>query len=128
MKKLSILFVILVMLVTASTAFARLDFMDPVLCVAGHWLVVNAANESVVQVILPEGTPYGDAGHCTGPAPVAPVITNVVTQKGLGFLMTVLLTDSSQASTPTVTAAYGSVSKTHLNFGKGPMLFLFLLH
>ncbi len=115
------------MVISFGKASARLDFMDPALCVAGQWLVINGADESAVEVRVPEGTLYGDAGACTDPAPAPPFVNNVVTEKGGGHKMTVTLTDASKASQPSVTVTYGSASKTQDNDGKGQMKFKFSL-
>jgi hypothetical protein len=127
MKKLTILLIIVLMVISANTALASLDWMDPALCVAGQWLVVNAADESAVEIRLPEGTPFGSAGNCTEPAPAPPFVTNVVTEKGGGNQVTVTITDPSQASTPSVTVTYGSATQTRDNSGKGQIKFKFSL-
>ncbi len=125
MRKLSILFAVFLLVASFGMAHAELEWEDPVLCVAGQWLVVDAAHPQAVQVTVPQGTAYGDqaAGGCSTPAPLVPLLPNsAVTAKGGGSKMTVMV-DGAEASSPVV-VSYGDVTQTHQNHG-GKMKFKF---
>ncbi len=124
MKKLALLLALLLALASFAPVFAELEWGDPALCVAGKWLVVDAAAPSAVELTVPEGTVYGDqvAGGCSTPAATAVLPLSVVTEKGGGHKLTVRV-DGSSAS-PMVTVTYGSESQTQLNDG-GTLKFKF---
>jgi hypothetical protein len=126
MKKLvmaAMLFVLLFAL-SLSIVSAGADWDDPVLCVAGKWLVVNAAKESAVHIIVPDDTPYGAAGHCKTPAPGPVFVKDVVREMGRGHTMMVTV-NGSQASQPKLTVSYGRESYTRQNNGHSVFRFNF---
>ena len=123
MKKFALLFVVALMALANGHAFADVEWADPSLCVAGKWLVINAANNGGIRVTLPRGTAYGDqaAGRCMTPAP-APVLPSSSVTVGSDDGMRVMI-DGQQAS-PVVVVAYGWRVQTRVNLG-GPMQFRF---
>ncbi len=129
MKKLLVVLPLAVLLVslTFGVAGARYDYEDPALCVAGQWLIVNAAHPSAVTVFVPEDTPAGDqaAGGCNTTGPDVPLI-NTVKERGESHTMRVQV-DGKNASTPTVQVAYGDTLSTKANNGKGMLSFRFAL-
>jgi hypothetical protein len=129
MKKLGVVLplTLLLLMGTIGIAAARYGYEDPALCVAGKWLVVDAAQNSAVKVFLPEDTPYGDqvAGGCTTPGPDVPIL-QTVRERGRHGAMQVLV-DGKSATTPTLTVSYGDVSKVAPNRGKGMLVFVFAL-
>ncbi len=129
MKRLIMVAMLFVLLFTFSLTIvsAGADWDDPVLCVAGKWLVVNAAKESAVHIIVPDDTAYGDAGHCRTPAPGPVFVKDVVREAGHGRTMTVTV-NGSQASKPKLTVSYGNVSYTKQNNGRSVFKFTFDLH
>ena len=62
MKKMLLVLPLAVLLLTLSigVAVARYDYEDPALCVAGKWLLVDAASPAGVTVFVPEDTAYGN--------------------------------------------------------------------
>jgi len=129
MKKMLVVLPLAMLLVTLTigVASARYHFADPALCVAGKWLVIDAADTSAVKVLVPEDTPYGDqiTGGCTSPGPDVPLV-NIVKERGRGPIMLVQV-DGKNASTPTVQVSYGSASFTRPNHGRGTLNFVFAL-
>ena len=127
MKKLTVVLPLALLLValTVGIAAAGFGYEDPALCVAGHWLVVDAAQVSAVHVFLPEDTPYGDqaAGGCTTPGPNVPIL-QIVREKGRHGQMLIMV-DGKFASTPTVTASYNGATKVDRNRGRGVLVFNF---
>jgi len=123
MKKFALLFVVALMALANGHAFADVEWADPSLCVAGNWLMVNAANNDAIQVALPRGTAYGDqaAGGCTTPAPAPLLPLSSVTVRGEGGMH--IMIDGQQAS-PVVVVTYGLGAQTHVNDG-GRMQFRF---
>jgi hypothetical protein len=129
MKKLILTTMLLglVFALSLSVVSAGEDWSDPVLCVAGQWLVVDAAKDSAVHIVIPDNTPYGNEGKCKTPAPGPLFVKDVVKEIGRGH--TILVTvNGRQASTPTVTVSYGKVSTTKRNNGIAPLIYLFDLH
>jgi hypothetical protein len=129
MKKMFIILPLAVLLLTLTVgiAGAAYGYEDPALCVAGKWLVVDAASPSAVTVFVPEDTRYGDqkAGGCKieGPTNV-PLIQVVVKVRGDGHTMRVQI-DGKNASTPQVHVTYGDEALTKANKGKGTLDFRF---
>lgn len=108
-------------------AGAGADFEDPKLCVAGQWLLVDAAHPFAVTVTLPEGVAYGDqvAGGCATAGPNVPQV-QVVVERGNRSQMQVKV-DGASATQPVV-ASYGNDTQVKKNgSGKGTMTFLFAL-
>ncbi len=127
MKKMLVVLPLAVLLLTLTIGItgAAYDYEDPALCVAGKWLLVNAAHPGAVSVFVPEGTPYGDqqAGGCATPGPNYPQ-PQVVKERGEGNTMLIMV-DSKDASTPTVRVSYGDKTVTKANSGKGTLSFQF---
>jgi hypothetical protein len=127
MKKMFIILPLAVLLLTLTVgiAGAAYGYEDPVLCVAGKWLVVDAASPSAVTVFVPEDTRYGDqkAGGCKVAAPAVPLV-QIVKERGDGHSMRVQI-DGKNASTPQVHVAYGDEALTKVNKGKGTLDFRF---
>ena len=125
MKKFSIFFAAFLLMASVGMAQAALEWEDPAFCVAGQWLVVNAAHPSAVTIAVPEGTAYGDqmAGGCNTSAPVPAVFPlTVVTERGHSGKMTVFV-DSAGASSSLFVSYGGKTvvdSKAH-----GVMMFKF---
>lgn len=107
MKKLSVILLGLLLMSSVGTALAAYDFDDPVLCVAGEWMMVDAAARSAVYVAVPEGTRYGNQrqGGCDDPAPAKLLPRSHVVERGNGNTMVVSV-DGAQAS-PVITVSYG---------------------
>ena len=116
MRWLSIAFAVALSLV-ALPAFADLEWADPSLCVNGKWLMINAADNSAIQVQLPEGSVYGDQaeGNCATAATAPVMSASQVMVGGHGHSMTVVI-DGGSASQP-VTVSYGDKSQTRHNSG-----------
>jgi hypothetical protein len=127
MKKLVLMsaLVLLLPVLTLGSAFADMEMEDPVLCVAGEWLTVDAvANQSAVTVILPAGTPYGETAGCSYNE--ANRILNVAVRQGNSPVMHVEV--SGDQATPVVTAAYDGKSFHKANNRKRVLVFQFNLH
>ena len=129
MKKLlfGLPFAVLLLTLTIGVASARYGYEDPALCVAGKWLIVDAAKQSAVTVFVPEDTPYGDqkAGGCKTPGPNVPLL-QVVKERGESHSMR-LLVDGKLASTPSVKVTYGDAVQVKGNNGKDRLNFRFAL-
>ncbi|MCL4395862.1 MAG: hypothetical protein M1482_13845 [Chloroflexi bacterium] len=129
MKRIGVVLSLTLLLLTATIgiAAARYGYEDPALCVAGQWLVVDAAQNSAVQVFLPEDTAYGDqaAGGCATPGPNVPIL-QTVREKGRHGAMRVLV-NGKFATTPTLTVSYNGVTKVVQNRGRGMLVFNFAL-
>lgn len=127
MKKMFVVLPLAVLLLTLTIGItgAAYDYEDPALCVAGKWLLVNAARPGAVSVFVPEDIPYGDqtAGGCKTPGPNFPQ-PQVVKERGEGNTMHVVV-DGKDASTPTVQVSYGDATVTKANKGKGTLNFQF---
>ena len=123
MKKFALLFVVALMALANGHAFADVEWADPSLCVAGQWLVINAANNDAIRVTVPHETAYGDqaAGGCTTPAPAPLLPLSSVTVRGESGMRVMI--DGRQAS-PLVVVTYGLRAQTHDNDG-GRMQFRF---
>jgi hypothetical protein len=117
MKWLTALFAVVLTLVAVVPAFADLEWADPALCVNGKWLMVDAANNSAIEVQLPRDAAYGDqaAGHCATPAPAPLLPMSQVKVRGNDHAMLVVV-DGAQAS-PRLTVSYGRQSETRRNRG-----------
>ena len=117
---------VLLLTLTIGVAAARYDYEDPVLCVAGQWLMVDAAAQPAgVTVYVPDGTAYGNqaAGGCTTAGPNSPLV-QVVNDRGNNHTLRVQV-DGKLASTPQVVVSYGSQTSTKGNDGKGTLNFRF---
>jgi hypothetical protein len=127
MKKLSLLFAVVLAFVSIGTVRAGFDWADPSLCVEGKWLVIDAAHADGVEVVLPEHSAYGDqkAGHCKTPAPAPLLAMSSVKVRGEANFIKVMV-DGKFASTPMVTVTYGDAVKTAQNHGD-KMYFTFRL-
>jgi hypothetical protein len=129
MKKLIVILPLALVLLslTIGIAGAGYGYADPALCVAGKWLVVNAAKDSAVTVFVPEDSKYGNQiqGGCTTPGPNVPII-QTVKEKGEHRLMVVQI-DGKNASTPSVSVTYGNRPKVQNNNGRGKLNFLFMI-
>lgn len=127
MKKMLVVLplAVFLLMLTIGITGAAYDYEDPALCVAGKWLLVNAAHPAAVAVFVPEDTPYGDqqAGGCKTPGPNFPQ-PKVVKERGEGNVMHVVV-DGKDASTPTVQVLYGDKTVTKANNGKGTLNFQF---
>ncbi len=127
MKKMLVVLPVALLLLTLTIGVvsAGYAYEDPALCVAGQWLVIDAANSSAVSVAVPEDTPYGNqqAGGCQTAGPDVPLL-NVVRERGEGHRMSVKV-DGREATTPTVTVSYGDESVTKKNNGRGSLNFKF---
>ncbi len=129
MKKLvllSALFLLLFVL-TLGTAFADMQMEDPVLCVAGQWLTVDAVavgHQDAVTVILPANTPYGDSTGCS--ANPAARIENVAVRQSNSPIMQVEV--NGEYATPVVTTSYDGKTFHKANNGKRVLNFQFNLH
>ena len=127
MKKMLFVLPLALLLVTLTmgVAAARYDYEDPALCVAGQWLLVDAATPAGVTVFVPDGTAYGDqtAGGCKTAGPDVPLV-QVVKERGGGHTMRIQV-DGKQASTPVITVLYGKESQTQNNKGRGTSEFKF---
>jgi hypothetical protein len=127
MKKMFLVLPLAVLLLTLTigVAAARYDYEDPALCVAGKWLLVDAASPAAVTVFVPEDTAYGDqkAGGCKTAGPNVPLV-QIVKERGGGHTMRVQV-DSKLASTPNIVVSYGKDSLTKANKGKGTLEFKF---
>jgi hypothetical protein len=130
MKKLVLAFLLVVLLLslTVSVVLAGDDMEDPALCVAGKWLLVDKAYPNAVQVVVPEDVPYGNQqqGGCATPGPTNVPIIKVVRERSRGNVMLVRV-DGAGASTPKVTASYGSDIQTKKNNGHQVLNFVFRL-
>ncbi len=128
MKKLvlmSALFLLLFLL-TLGSAFADFQMEDPVLCVEGQWLTVDAVavgHEDAVTVWLPAGTTYGDSGCSSNNAPR---IDNVAVRQSNSPVMQVEV--NGAYATDVVTTSYGDKSFHKANNGKRVLNFQFNLH
>jgi hypothetical protein len=126
-KKLLVVLPIALLLLTFTigAASAGYAYEDPALCVAGQWLVVNAAHPSAVTVSVPKDVPYGDqqAGGCSDSNQDIPLL-NVVRERGDEHNMFVKV-EGKDATTPSVTVSYGDVEVTRKNSGKGILNFKF---
>lgn len=118
MKKFSIVFAAILLVVSAGMAQAALEWEDPALCIEGQWLVIDAAHISAIKVVVPEGTHYGSqaAGGCTTPAPAPLLPLTVVNGRGHGDNLTVNI-DGASAS-PVVKVRYGADQKSRVNHGE----------
>jgi hypothetical protein len=128
MKKMFLVLPLAVMLLTLTigVAAARYDYEDPTLCVAGKWLLVDAAAQPAgITVFVPEDTPYGDqkAGGCQTAGPNVPLV-QVVKERGGGHTLRVQV-DGKLASTPEIVVSYGDKSITKNNKGRGTFEFKF---
>ncbi len=125
MKKLLLLIPLVLVLValTMSIAGASVSYSDPALCVAGKWLIVDAANQAAVRVTVPQDVAYGNQqqGGCKTPGPAVPII-KVVRENRTDHVMTVWI-DGDHASTPKVQVTYGRAKQTLPNFGQNMMFF-----
>ncbi len=129
MKKLVLIsaLVLLLLILTLGSALAEMDMEDPVLCVAGQWLTVDAValgHQGDVTVLLPAGTVYGAGAGCG--APSAEVIENVAVRQGNSPVMRVEV--NGEHAGPVVTAAYGGKSFQQANNRKRVLVFQFNLH
>lgn len=129
MKKMLVVLPLAVLLLTLTIgiAGAAYGYEDPALCVAGKWLMVDAASPSAVTVFVPEDTRYGDqkAGGCKVARSSVPLI-QIVKERGEGQNMRVQI-DGKNASTPQVHVTYGDEVLTKSNKGKGTLDFKFEL-
>lgn len=127
MKKMFVVLPLAVLLLslTMGVAAARYQYEDPVLCVSGQWLVVNAASPSAVTVFVPEDTAYGNqkAGGCKDAMPNVPLV-QTVKERGEGHSMLVQV-DGKNATTPKVQVSYGDQVFTKDNKGKDTLDFRF---
>lgn len=127
MKKMFVILPLAALLLTLTIgiAGAAYGYEDPALCVAGKWLVVDAASPSAVTVFVPEDTRYGDqkAGGCKVAGPAAPLV-QIVKERGGGHSMRIQI-DGKNASTPHVHVTYGDEALTKANKGKGALDFRF---
>lgn len=128
MKKmcLALSLAVLLLTLTIGAAAARYDYEDPVLCVAGQWLMVDAAAQPAgITAFVPDGTAYGNpqAGGCASAGPSAPLV-QVVKERGGGHTLRVQV-NGKLASTPQVVVSYGSQASTKDNNGKGTLNFQF---
>jgi hypothetical protein len=116
MKKFTLLFVVALMVLANGRAFADLEWADPSLCVAGKWLVINAANAPGIVVTVPQGVAYGDqaAGGCATAAPAPLLPLSSVTVHGANNLKVMI--DGKQAS-PVVNVSYGDKAMSRENDG-----------
>ncbi len=121
---LASLFVVLLLSLTFAFVSAGEIWDDPVLCVAGQWLTVDAGAQPAVTGYLPEGTPYGPQGGCTVPPPDDTFVTEVKTRAG-GRVM-VITVDGESASQPHVVVTYGEDIKVKNN-NHQPLTFSFNL-
>ena len=123
MKKFTLVFVMALMVFASGHAFAGLEWADPSLCVAGKWLVINAAQDDAIRVTVPHGVAYGDqaAGGCAtvAPAPLLPM--SRISVRGDDGMKVMI--DGAGAS-PVVTVSYGTRVRTRQNDG-GRMNFSF---
>ncbi len=126
MKKLWIVLPLIVLMIslTLTIASAGVDWEDPALCVAGQWLLVDAARPSAVTVFIPEDTPYGNqiAGGCATPGPAVPIL-QVVKERG-GHAMKVQI-KGMNATTPTLKVSYRDAVQIKANNGKETLNFWF---
>ncbi len=99
---------------------------DPVLCVAGQWLTVDAGAQPAVTVSLPDGTPFDEGAGCTLPPPDNTFITSVEIRPGNSPVMVVRV-DGNSASQPDVVVTYGEDVKVKHNNNQ-PLTFTFNLH
>lgn len=129
MKKMLVVLPLAVLLLTLTIGItgAAYDYEDPALCVAGKWLLVNAAHPAAITVFVPDGTPYGDwkAGGCEKRGKGLPQ-PQVVKEHGEGNIMHVAV-DGKNASTPEVKVSYGDTVQTQTNKGTGMLNFQFNL-
>jgi hypothetical protein len=127
MKKMFLVLPLAVLLLTLSigVAAARYDYEDPALCVAGKWLLVDAASPAGVTVFVPEDTAYGNqkAGGCKTAGPDVPLV-RIVKERGGGHNMRIQV-EGKLASTPEVVVSYGKETLTKDNKGKGTLEFKF---
>ena len=127
MKKMFLVLPLAVLLLTLTigVAAARYDYEDPALCVAGKWLLVDAASPAGVTVYVPEDTAYGNqkAGGCTTAGPDVPLV-RIVKERGGGHTMRVQV-DGKLASVPVIVASYGKETQTKDNRGRGTYEFKF---
>ncbi len=116
---------VLLLTLTIGVAAASYQYEDPALCVAGKWLIVDAANPAAVRVFVPEDVPYGDqqAGGCATPGPKVALL-QIVKERGKHATMHVQI-DGKGAATPSVTVSYGDVVTVKANKGKGVLNFWF---
>lgn len=117
---------VLLLTLTIGIAAARYDYEDPALCVAGQWLMVDAAAQPAgVTVFVPENTAYGNqaAGGCSTAGPNLPLV-QVVKERGGNHTLRVQV-DGKLASTPEVVVSYGDQTSAKDNKGKGTLNFKF---
>ncbi len=126
MKRIVLASLFVVLLFSLSFVFVSAGEIwdDPVLCVAGQWLTVDAGAQPAVTVYLPEGTPYGDHGGCTLPPPDNTFVTDVHTRNG-GPVMAIKV-DGESASQPHVVVTYGDDVQVKNN-NHQPLTFTFNL-
>jgi hypothetical protein len=115
----------LLLVLGLSIVSAGEDWSDPVLCVNGQWLVVNAAKEAGVKVGVPNGTVYGEAGGCADAAPGPVFVSNVVRENGNDHNMHVWV--NGKLGSPQVIVSYGGRIEIKNNNGKQTLVWKFVL-
>lgn len=125
MKKLVLISAVFLFLLVLTLGNAlAMDMEDPVLCVDGQWLTVDAvSDQTAVTVILPAGTTYPD-GTCGSTQ--ADIIENVAVRQGKSPVMRVEV--NGEDATSVVTASYGGKTFQQANNGKRVLVFQFNLH
>ncbi len=127
MKKglFAISLVALLLSLTLGSAMAGFGMEDPALCVAGQWLIVNAANEGGVRISIPDGVPYGfsnDSGCGDLPDGLNAFTGDVLKTRSGGKIALVHIS-GKQASTPSVSVDYGNFHAEKSNNGKQNLIF-----
>jgi hypothetical protein len=119
MKKLALLSALVGLLISYGAVFAELEWADPALCVNGKWLLIDSANASAIDVLVPKGAAYGDqvAGRCHTPAPAPLLPLDRVRAKG-GHDDGVRVRIDGRNASPMVTVKYGDASHTESNHGQ----------
>ncbi len=127
MKKMAFtsLLVVLLLSLTIGVVGAAMDMEDPALCVSGEWLLINAAQPSAVQVVLPEGTAYGPSAGCKMPPPNSALVLDSRVVLRLGHAEKMMVVVDGKQATPSVNVTYGAQSRTVKNNGKHPLVFVF---
>ncbi len=121
------LLAVLVLALGVNILFAGESWEDPALCVNSHWLIINAAAGSGVQVTLPQGTSY-ELGIKTSCGKLPSGVTStydagVVVVRGNSDQITVKV-DGAYAS-PEVIISYGGASVRLENNGTQTLVFQF---
>ncbi len=121
------LLVILMVALGASIVSAGESWEDPAVCINSHWLIVNAAAGTGVQVTIPVGAVYepGSKTSC-GKLPSGVLSTydsGVVVVRGNSNQMQVKV--NGAYATPQVTVSYNGRSQTQVNDGTKTLVFKF---